>query len=95
MLRNFAAALIATALVAGPAFAAQPSSSAGTSPAAPAVAAAPAAPANIKGQNAIKQTEVRKPVKTVKHAEITCATRGPMGAITSLMWASTSPSPAR
>ena len=67
MLRNFTAALIATALVAGPALAAQPSSNAGAAPAAPAVAAAPAAPANIKGQNTTKQTEVRKPVKTVKH----------------------------
>ena len=38
------------------------------SPAAPAIAAAPAAPANIKGQNAIKPTDVRKPVMTVKHA---------------------------
>ncbi len=65
MLRNFFAALIATALVAGPALAANPSSNAG---AAPAVAAAPATPANIKGQNTIKQTDVRKPVKTVKHA---------------------------
>jgi hypothetical protein len=68
MLRNFTAALIATALVAGPAFAAQPSSNAGAAPATPAVAAAPAAPASIKGQNALKQTDVRKPVKTVKHA---------------------------
>jgi hypothetical protein len=74
MLRNFTAALIATALVAGPALAAQPSSNAGAAPAAPAVAAAPAAPANIKGQNAIKQTEVRKPVKTVKHARIQART---------------------
>ena len=38
MLRNFTAALIATALVAGPALAAQPSSNAGAAPAAPAVA---------------------------------------------------------
>jgi hypothetical protein len=67
MLRNFTAALIAAALVAGPALAAQPSSNAGAAPAAPAVAAAPAAPATIKGQNAIKQTDVRKPVKTVEH----------------------------
>src|SRR5580704_8544550 len=59
MLRNFTAVLIATALIAGPALAAQPSSNAG---------AAPAAPTTIKGQNAIKQTEVRKPVKTVRHA---------------------------
>jgi hypothetical protein len=65
MLRNFTAALIATVLVAGPALAAQPSSNAGAAPAAP--AAAPAAPATIKGQNAVKQTDVRKPVKTVKH----------------------------
>ena len=69
MLRNFTAVLIATALIAGPALAAQPSSNAGAAPAAPAVAA-PAAPANIKGQNAIKQTDARKPVKTVKHARI-------------------------
>jgi hypothetical protein len=68
MLRTFTTALIATALVAGPALAAQPSSNTGAAPAAPAVAAAPAAPANIKGQNAIKRTEVRKPVKTVRHA---------------------------
>ena len=65
MLRNFTAALIATALVAGPALAAQPSSNAGAAPVAPA-----AAPADIKGQNAIKQTDVSKPVKTVKHARI-------------------------
>jgi hypothetical protein len=72
MLRNFTAALIATALIAGPAFAAQPSSNAGAAPAAPAVAAAPAAPASIKGQNATKQTDARKPVKHarthVRHA---------------------------
>jgi hypothetical protein len=70
MLRNFTAALIATALIAGPALAAQPSSNAGAAPAASVVAAAPAAPANIKGQNAIKQTDARKPVKPVKHARI-------------------------
>ena len=63
MLRNFTAALIATALVAGPALAAQPSSNVGASPAAVAVA-----PANTKGQTAIKQTDALKPVKTVKHA---------------------------
>jgi hypothetical protein len=68
MLRNFTAALIATALVAGPALAAQPSSNAGAAPAAPAAPAA--APADIKGQNAIKQTDARKPVKTIKHARI-------------------------
>ena len=64
MLRNFTAALIATALIAGPALAAQPSNDAGASP------AAAAAPANTKAQTAVKQTEVRKPVKTVKHARI-------------------------
>jgi hypothetical protein len=65
MLRNFTAALIATALVAGPALAAQPSSNAGAAP-----AAVSAAPADIKGQAAIKHTDARKPVKTVKHARI-------------------------
>jgi hypothetical protein len=68
MLRTFTAVLIATALVAGPALAAQPSSNAGAAPAVP--AAAPAVPANLKEQNAIKQTDARKPVKTVKHARI-------------------------
>ena len=63
MLRNFTAALIATALVAGPALAAQPSSNAGTAP-----AAASATPADIKGQAVPKATDARKPVKTVKHA---------------------------
>jgi hypothetical protein len=62
MLRNFTVALIAIALVAGPAFAAQPSSNPGTSP------AAAAAPANTKGQAPIKHTDARKPAKTVKHA---------------------------
>jgi hypothetical protein len=64
MLRNFTAALIATALVAGPALAAQPSSDAGAAP-----AAASAAPANTKGQAVPKATDARKPVKTVKHAQ--------------------------
>src|SRR5579862_8469189 len=67
MLRNFIAALIATAMVAGPALAAQPSSDAGAAPAAPAAAAA----ANTKGQTAIKQTDLRKPVK---HARIEART---------------------
>ena len=65
MLRNFTAALIATALVAGPALAAQPSSNAGAAP-----AAASATPADIKGQAAPKATDARKPPKTVKHARI-------------------------
>jgi hypothetical protein len=63
MLRNLTAALIATALVAGPALAAQPSSNAGAAP-----AAASATPADIKGQAVTKATDARKPVKTVKHA---------------------------
>jgi hypothetical protein len=63
MLRNFTAALIATALVAGPALAAQPSSNAGAAP-----AAASATPADIKGQAVPKATEARKSFKTVKHA---------------------------
>jgi hypothetical protein len=71
MLRNFIAALIATAMVAGPALAAQPSSDAGAVPAAPAAAAAAVAPANTKEQTAIKQTDVRKPVK---HAGIEART---------------------
>jgi hypothetical protein len=56
MLRNFTAALIATALVAGPALAAKPASDTGASPAA-------AAPANTKGQSATKAIDARKPVK--------------------------------
>ena len=63
MLRNFTAALIATALIAGPALAAQPSSNAGAAP-----AAASTTPADIKGQAVPKATDARKPVKTVKHA---------------------------
>jgi hypothetical protein len=63
MLRNFTAALIATALIAGPAFAAQPSNDAGAAP-----AAASAAPANTKGQATPKAIDAGKPVKTVKHA---------------------------
>ena len=54
MLRNFTAALIATALVAGPALAAQPASDAGAAPAA-------AAPANLKAQAATKATDARTP----------------------------------
>ena len=62
MLRNFTAALIATALIAGPALAAQPSSNAGAAP-----AAASATPADIKGQVVPKATDARKPVKTIAH----------------------------
>jgi hypothetical protein len=63
MLRNFTAGLIAAALVAGPALAAQPSNDAGAAP-----AAAAAAPANTKGQATTRQTDELKPAKTVKHA---------------------------
>jgi hypothetical protein len=69
MLRNFTAALIATALIAGPALAAQPSSNPGAAP-----AAASAGPADTKGQVAPKATDARKPVKTVKHARIQART---------------------
>jgi hypothetical protein len=54
MLRKFAAALIATTLVAGAAFAAEPSGTAGATPA--------AASANVKAATAA-------PAKTVKHAQ--------------------------
>ena len=60
MLRKFAAALLATTLIAGPAFAAQPSGSAGSTPAA-STAAAPASTNAVTKQTA-------KPTKTVKHA---------------------------
>ena len=59
MLRKFAAALLATALIAGPAFAAQPSGSAGSTP------AATAAPATTPATKTV--TSQTKPVKTVKH----------------------------
>jgi hypothetical protein len=58
MLRNFAAALLATTLIAGPAFAAQPSGTTGATP------ATASAPASTKAQAVTKET---KPVKMVKH----------------------------
>jgi hypothetical protein len=59
MLRKFAAALLATALIAGPAFAAPPAGSVGQTPATPtATAPAPANPA-VK--------PAAKPTKMVKH----------------------------
>ena len=61
MLRKFAAALLATTLIAGPAFAAQPAAIAGASPA---TQAAPAAKAADK--NAAKTAD--KTVKTTKTA---------------------------
>jgi negative regulator of sigma E activity len=57
MLRKFAAVLLATALVAGPAFAAQSSDSAGATPA-----------AATTGVNAKVQTSTSKPTKPVMHA---------------------------
>jgi len=59
MLRNFAAALLATTLIAGSAFAAQSSDTAGSTPAAQ---AAPAASTT----NA-KQSVAAKPAKMVRH----------------------------
>jgi hypothetical protein len=56
MLRNFAAALLATTLIAGPAFAAQSTDTAGATKAAPAVAA-----------TTVKTGATVKPVKLVKH----------------------------
>jgi hypothetical protein len=56
MLRNFAAALLATTLIAGPAFAAQSSDAAGATHAAPAASVITA-----------KTSETAKPVKLVKH----------------------------
>jgi hypothetical protein len=57
MLRNFAAALLATTLIAGPAFAAQSTDTAGATKATPSVAAT----------TTVKTGETQKPVKMVKH----------------------------
>ena len=62
MLRKFAAALLATAFIAGPAFAAQPSSNAGATPAPPSTA-----PAGAWSPRPPLRDERTKPVKTVKH----------------------------
>jgi hypothetical protein len=62
MLRKFAAVLLATSLIAGPAFAAQPSGTAGATPAAPAAAA----PASTNAATKTVTSQV-KAVKTVKH----------------------------
>ena len=59
MLRNFTTALIATTLVAGSAFAAQPSATTAAAPA--------AAPAASSTQSAAKPADAAKPVKTAKH----------------------------
>jgi hypothetical protein len=57
MLRNFAAALLATTLIAGPAFAAQSSDTAGSTHATTAASA-----------GAVKSSQPAKPVKMAKHA---------------------------
>jgi delta-aminolevulinic acid dehydratase/porphobilinogen synthase len=65
MLRNFAIALVATTLIAGPVFAAQSSDTAGSTaakPAAPVTQATPAANARQPAKEAVKQTHVRKHV---------------------------------
>jgi hypothetical protein len=71
MLRKFAAGLIATALIAGPAFA-QTSTPSGSAPAtqtAPAKAAT--APANTMAAPAVTKTkQAANPSKTVKHAKL-------------------------
>jgi hypothetical protein len=60
MLKNIAAALLATSLIAGPALAAQPSGDAGSAPAATTAPNTATAPA--------KQATAIKSVKKVKHA---------------------------
>ncbi len=80
MLRKFAAGLLATALIAGPAFAqtstpSTPSSSAMAPAAAPATQNAPAkaaaAPASTMAAPAVTKTkETANPGKTVKHAKL-------------------------
>lgn len=65
MLRTLIAALIATTLVAGSAFAAQPSGSTATAPAATPAAASTQNAAKPAGT--AKQVKTVKPVKTAKH----------------------------
>ena len=69
MLRNFTAALIATTLVAGSAFAAQPSATPAAAPAATPAASSTqnAAPAASSTQTAAKPTDAAKPVKSAAH----------------------------
>ena len=70
MLRTFTAALIATTLVAGSAFAAQPSGSTAAAPA--------AAPAAASTQNAAKPAVTAKRVKTVKRVKTAKHIRKPI-----------------
>jgi hypothetical protein len=67
MLRKFAAALLATTLVAGTAFAAE-SGSAGSTPANPATQAAPAMTNAKAGAQVKAQVKPASVTKTVKHA---------------------------
>jgi hypothetical protein len=63
MLRNFAIALVATTLLAGPALAAQSSGTAGATsatPKAPVMQTAPATNARQPAKQAVKQTHVRQ-----------------------------------
>jgi hypothetical protein len=60
MLRTFAAALVATALIAGPAFAAEQSGTAGATPAAAATQTAPAANAKQAAAQPVKHKTARK-----------------------------------
>jgi hypothetical protein len=64
MLRTFAAALLATTLVAGSAIAAEPAGTAGTAPAAGATVTPTAPSAKMTTKSVVSPT---KPVKTVKH----------------------------
>jgi hypothetical protein len=61
MLRNFAIALVATTLIAGPAFAAQSSDAAGSTSAKPVAPVTQAAPVT-NAKQAVTQTHVRKHV---------------------------------
>jgi len=72
MLKTFAAALVATAMVAGTALAAQPAANSANTPAtAPAVANSQAAPSAANNQpmnNAAKPVSATAPVTSGKHA---------------------------
>jgi hypothetical protein len=66
MLKNLAAALVATTLVAGTAFAAQPDTTAAPATA-PAAADSQSAPAAANGQTATKPANAASSTATVKH----------------------------
>jgi hypothetical protein len=68
MFKNLAAALVATTLVAGTAFAAQPSTDNTATPATtPAVTNNQSAPAAVNGQTATKQANAVSSTAAVKH----------------------------